>query len=482
MPDVMIGVAPEPLAPQASGLRIAEPVEASAPTLARSTSPDISSPAAPRPIERLPRIEPPRPSEDVAVPRERPPLLREPTAKLPEIAHPADRFDPKLAIPEPKLPAPRLPAPDTSVLPPRDEVVLATSFELRRAEVRKDVVKALGGSAESEAAVERGLAWLAAHQGAEGNWGLNRLNCQGHSCDAAGQVRSDAAATGLALMAMLGAGHAPKRGSHAAAVERGIRWLIAHQKPTGDFSGDGDSQMYAHALATIALCEAFAMSGEASLRAPAARALNFIVEAQEPNSGGWRYTPRSGGDTSVVGWQLMALKSGEMAGLAIPAETYVRASRWLDSVRSGPEKSRYVYQPGRSVTPAMTAEALLCRQYLGMKRQDSAMAAGGAYLLANAPEWKTRNSYYWYYATQVMYHLQGEPWQAWNGKLRDMLVTSQAKDGASAGSWHTQTPSNDKWGERGGRLYETALSLLMLEVYYRHLPLYRQLGASPSEP
>jgi hypothetical protein len=170
-----------------------------------------------------------------------------------------------------------------------------------------------------------------------------------------------------------------------------------------------------------------------------------------------------------------------MAGLAIPSETYRGASRWLDSVRTGPSHALYAYQPGRGPTPAMTAEALLCRQYLGLPREDAAMRAGGTFLAANLPDWKTRSSYYWYYATQVMYHLQGKPWTIWNAKLRGMLVSAQVRSGPSAGSWHPHKPSHDEWGDRGGRLYETALSLLMLEVYYRYLPLYQQLAPAVSE-
>ena len=170
-----------------------------------------------------------------------------------------------------------------------------------------------------------------------------------------------------------------------------------------------------------------------------------------------------------------------MAGLPVPDEIDARAALWLDAVAAGPGRHLYAYQPGQGPSPAMTAEALLARQYLGLPRDDPGLPEAIAYLQANPPKWETRNTYYWYYATQVLFHLQGDPWLSWNGTLRDMLVDAQVHDGHPAGSWHPRTPHPDPWADRGGRLYETALSLLILEVYYRHLPLYRSLGIADAE-
>jgi hypothetical protein len=74
-----------------------------------------------------------------------------------------------------------------------------------------------------------------------------------------------------------------------------------------------------------------------------------------------------------------------------------------------------------------------------------------------------------------MYHMQGTYWEHWNGRLRDMLTGMQSKDGGTYGSWSPTEPTPDRWGDAGGRLYVTCLHLLILEVYYRHLPLYQQL-------
>jgi hypothetical protein len=125
----------------------------------------------------------------------------------------------------------------------------------------------------------------------------------------------------------------------------------------------------------------------------------------------------------------------------------------------------------------MTAVGLLMRLYTGLNRDDAHMIEGAEYLLGRLPENGTstqpaRDTYYWYYATQVMFHMRGKYWQAWNARLHPLLVGEQVHSGALAGSWHPRQPVPDRWGPHGGRIYVTTLNLLSLEVHYRHLPLY----------
>jgi hypothetical protein len=439
-----------------------DPVPPAAETLALEPLPPrpTSEEAAQRPADVAPG---PEPALADTAPR-RPEL---PASLLGPVPGEVALTPPKLERRRPKLEA-EPPPREREPLPP------VMNFALRKEEARKPTLTLMGGNAETEAAVGRGLDWLAAHQGDDGRWSL-QFACRNHTCDSPGGNQSDPAATGLALMALLGAGQTPAHGSHGESLKRGLRWLVGQQKPDGDLSGGQGSRMYGHGLATIALCEAVGLTGEADLRDPARKALEFIVTAQDPASGGWRYDPRGGGDTSVLGWQLMALKSGEMAGLLVPAEAYTRAGRWLDAVSAGPDKHQYGYLPGHGPTAPMTAEALLARQYLGLPRDSAAMREGAEFLMTHLPLFEARNTYYWYYGTQVLFHLQGKAWTIWNGKLRPMLLASQVRDGPSAGSWSPRQPTQDAWSDQGGRLYETALSVLMLEVYYRHLPLYQQL-------
>jgi hypothetical protein len=167
----------------------------------------------------------------------------------------------------------------------------------------------------------------------------------------------------------------------------------------------------------------------------------------------------------------MALKSGEMAGLSVPPKVFENVRRWLASVEEKRAPGGLFGYQSPNATPAMTAQGLLCLQYLGARRDDPRMKAGTAYLLARLPGQGPETSYYWYHANQVMYHVQGEAWKAWNGKMRNLLVSTQVTKGTLAGSWKPSDPRE----RPGGRLYATALRVLMLEVYYRHLPLYQQL-------
>ncbi len=364
---------------------------------------------------------------------------------------------------------PRSPARMDLAIPIEEKVIPQAPFILRDKEVRERSVEANGGTKESEAAVERGLDWLAAHQNPGGSWSLQNFhaNCKHPRCADVGSVTADPAGTGLALLPFLGAGHTHKTGKHRQAVARALDWLVTNQRANGTWLAPEDARpMYGHGMASIALCEAYGMTKDAKLREPAQKALDFIVKAQHAPSGGWRYQPNQPADTSVVGWQMMALKSGEMAGLTVPPKVFDGIKKWLASVEAN---GRFGYQ-SKNPSPAMTAQGLLSLQYLGARRDDPRMRAGTDYLLANLPK-ADDTSYYWYHATQVMYHTQGKHWKAWNGKMRDMLVSSQNTQGALAGSWKPI----DYREKPGGRLYATALRLLMLEVYYRHLSLYQQL-------
>jgi len=346
-----------------------------------------------------------------------------------------------------------------------DNVGLQAIFTLRQGDTRRKHIELLGGSQETERAVNLGLEWLAKNQSEDGSWDLRKHQ---------GNTHSMTAGTGLGLLPFLAAGYAHTiEGQYRDVVAKAIKRLVDNQQDSGELVTKGDAQrMYSHGIAAIALCEAFAMSQDQELRVPAQKALDFIVSAQHKPSGGWRYNPNESADTSVVGWQMMALKSGEMAGLKVPTSSYELVKKWLHSVESkkGPGGT-YGYQ-NRNATPAMTAEGLLCLQFMGTRRNDPKLRYGADFILRSLPEKSQKlTSYYWYYATQAMYHMQGEYWETWNERTKEVLISTQVQGGKNAGTWNPR----DNWEKAGGRVYATSIKLLMLEVYYRHLPLYDQL-------
>lgn len=347
---------------------------------------------------------------------------------------------------------------------------------------RSALVKADGGTPDSEAAVGLALKWLAQHQMPDGSWSFDHTRSPkcNKKCSNPGNL-GDAriAATAMGLLPFLGQGHTHKTGDYKTVVDRGIYFLTRSMRTSG---GNGSlhergGQMYGHGLASIALCEAYGLTRDPALKAPAQACLNYIVLAQDPSGGGWRYNPRQPGDTSVVGWQLMALKSGHMAYLKVPQETVAGANHFLNEVQDE-YGARYGYTgPGGGA--ATSAIGLLCRLYLGWKPTHDAMQRGVGYLekmgpsIANPNHPAGANNFYFnYYATQVMHHVGGYPWQQWNAVMRDYLVKNQSHRGHEKGSWSFN--GNDYGQGSGGRLYFTSLGAMILEVYYRHMPLYRQ--------
>jgi hypothetical protein len=295
-----------------------------------------------------------------------------------------------------------------------------------------------------------------------------------------GKTENDIAATAFGLLPLLGAGktHKPaKDNPYDKPIEKALLFLMKKQdKRTGNFGGG----MYAHGLATIAICEAYGLSYDPNLRRPAQAAINYIVSAQH-DAGGWRYSPGMPGDTSVVGWQVMALKSAQMAGLDVPDVTMRKAQKFLDSVcdEGGDEGYGYLKAGDRGKAnepndPTMSAVGLLCRQYLqSWGPQNLRMIKGVEnWVKGNTPNRgpTLKNMYYCYYATQVMHHFGGQSWKDWNEKMREALIADQEKTGPMSGSWNSAVGNVHM--AQGGRLMQTSLCLLTLEVYYRHLPLY----------
>jgi hypothetical protein len=227
------------------------------------------------------------------------------------------------------------------------------------------------------------------------------------------------------------------------------------------------------------------MTGDFELREPAQRALGFIVASQHETRGGWRYEPQVSSDNSVTVWMMAALKTGELAGLNVPAETFRKIDTWLDLAQaSQTERHLYRYNPlapdsvaqrhGRLPSPSMTAAGLLMRLHRGWKADNPDLINGAKYLQANLPAIGTprqpaRDSYYWYYGTQVMYQVGGEHWNEWSRRLYPLLVETQQKDHSLAGSWDPRRPVPDRWAPYAGRIYVTAMNLLSLEVPYRVL-------------
>lgn len=359
-------------------------------------------------------------------------------------------------------------------------------------ESKQALLDAYGGTPESEAAVMQGLKWLAAHQQPEGGWILKDYGKGIEGCDCKTDfekevVDDDTAATAFGLLPFLGAGvthnrapsSPPELAGYKKLVENGLIFLARRQEISKEDSKDGrlSPSMYAHALGTIALCEAYGLSGDENLKVPAQRAVKYMMNAQH-KEGGWRYGYNQAGDMSATGWVFLGIRSGQLAGLMIKSDPLVRAKRFIESCGVGPEGAkltRFAYLPGQSerASVTLTAAGMLTRQYLHCPKDDPDLLEAAKYLMQNLPPASGTNLgaiYYYYYGTQVLHHLEGSDFDLWNHRMREHLIRTQQKEGHKAGSWNAE---GSDYGSRGGRLYSTSLAIMTLECYYRHLPMYR---------
>lgn len=329
-----------------------------------------------------------------------------------------------------------------------------------------------GATPHSEAAVAAALDWLARTQSPDGRWnaaafGAGReTRTLGHDRQGAG-ARADTGITALALLAFLGTGQTHQAGMHQDVVRRGLAFLMNSQAADGSLAGTAElfAAMYCHGMASLALAEAYALTGDKHLLPAVRRALDYTLGAQHV-LGGWRYQPHDPGDMSQFGWQVMALKAGQLGGLPLPETAEHRMRRFLRSCAAGPQGGLASYRPGERPSRTMSAEALVCRWLLEEDVPPGARAEATAYLLEELPGQGPANFYYWYYGTLALFPQQGSAWQRWNVALQRELLQRQRREGWMAGSWD---PS-DLWGGYGGRVYSTALAALCLEVYYRYLP------------
>jgi hypothetical protein len=337
---------------------------------------------------------------------------------------------------------------------------------------RRRLVAVGGGGKATESAVEAALRWLARHQEADGHWDSQKYGAD-KDCDIAD--------TGFALLAFLGAGHTEKVGQYKDNVRRAVAWLKAQQNGDGRFSANG----YQHAIAAMGMAEAAGMGNIPDTKTAAQKAVDYSTNIHQSGEGydkrGWRYSAKSAGDLSVTGWFVMQLKSAKVAGLNVDHQSFEGAIRFLDSCEKKGEGGDKGYGPASvySYTPdgghggvRVTAIGNLCRQFLGWKKEDLQASVQWFMDKGGVPDsygdGKT-DLYYWYYGTLCTFQQGGDIWKTWNEAMKKTLCGAQRRGGDEDGSWDPAGHFADRWGRVG----QTAIGALCLEVYYRYLPMYK---------
>lgn len=354
-------------------------------------------------------------------------------------------------------------------------------------------VGAQGGAADP--AVDAALRWLAARQTSEGGWACEAYDrwCNGEhrpgaATEGVGQAEYDVGVTGLALLAFLGAGYT-QRADHAfgEVVARGLRYLRKRQDVEGCFGPRSPAHAtYTHAIAALAMVEAYGMTGSAVLQGSAQRALDFIAACRNPGLA-WRYGVRPGdNDTSVTGWMAMVLHSaravnrsataaGRTTPLSFDEGGFDGIRAWLDKATDA-TSGRVGYQqrgggPARppeivdrfpaDKSESMTATGLLLRSILGADLGKDADARKAVQRLRRLPPtWDpkagTVDFCYWHAGTLAMHQVGGDAWKAWHAALRAAVVPRQRTDGDACGPRGSWDPI-DPWAAEGGRVYATAI-------------------------
>ncbi len=469
-------------------------IEEETPASAKPASDEEAVAADAEPLESPPLLAPPEPVAEKKIVIDE--AVAPPAADL-AVEKPAEPAPVTPIQSGPDVVAPSIRAAESSaVTEVASNVPPATSpYAHRTAPDRLEYAERHGGSVETEAAVAAAIRWLAQAQSADGRWDASRFGA-GIERAVLGQDRGGAGAdadcgiTALALLAMMGAGQSHVAGDYQPTVARGLDFLMRGQAADGQLASQTSfyARMYCHSMATFALAEALAMTGDKRLEPAVRRAVGYSLRAQHPSTGGWRYRPGDEGDTSQLGWQMMSLWSAQRAGIDIPPQTWTGAERFLRSVRRGRVGGLASYRPDGPASTPMTAEALYCREIvadaLGGEADPQAAAEATAALAAVPPEPERVNLYYWYYGTLGLHHRQAfdaeaeAAWQSWNTALTLALVNSQIADGPDAGCWEP----NCIWGGYGGKVYSTAIAAMCLEVYYRYADEPAQQGWTASRP
>jgi prenyltransferase beta subunit len=305
-------------------------------------------------------------------------------------------------------------------------------------------------------AISDSLKWLAAQQRDDGGWAFDGQEMA---------ASSSTEATGLVLLAFLEASQSHREGEYKEHVRRGLAYLTAQLKVdgvTGDLRG-AHGDMIAHAVATCALVEAYAMTRDKELLAPAQRIVNFIAKSQDEKTGGWKRDAMASESMLAFGWHLLALKRAHMAYLDVPKASVLGAMKYLDGVQQN-EGRFYAEHKGERERRA-TAIGLHARCMLGWKTTDDRFAAGVKFV---GHEPQAHDALHNYFAHQLHFRVSPETWPHWRIAMLKQLVASQDVDGADAGSWFDAADVDAK----RGRLQQTAINAMILSLFRRGpLPL-----------
>ena len=330
----------------------------------------------------------------------------------------------------------------------------------------------------SEAALKKGLEWLAKNQGPEGNWGSPRLGL-----------------VSMAALAFLAAGETGTTG-YGVNTHKALAYVVEKAKPSGLLNiTEPGGDMYNHGLSTFVLGQAYGMTRDRRIGPVMDRALRLIV-ATQCQDGGWDYKAAiqgSGHDLSLAVMQAKALRSAMDSGFEVPPQSVMRAVKSVrehyvpeDSRRDAPEAQQrlipgvFTYSGGNytdmKLCTAMAAAGVVCLQEFGQyddwripKNLDKIVENIGLIGPPKSGEGGLPfSAYALYYVGQALYQVGGKHWEENYPKLRDYLITSQAPDGSWLDKGHLADSKTESplWG--------TSVACFFLAIPNRYLPILQE--------
>ena len=322
-----------------------------------------------------------------------------------------------------------------------------------------------GGTPACEEAVMKSLRWFKSTQAPDGSWG----------------EANKAAMTGLALLAYFGHCETPISEEFGESCMKGIVYLVSLGLKNDGKLGINfidNSWCYEHGIATYALGEAATFCKDLKINVPSLnevtqKAGQFIIDNQH-KKGGWTYrydlANTAQVDVSISGWQIQALKACSHTDLKFRGMSSCINKSLAFLVTCQAENGGFGYAGPAPVSGTgymtLTGVGMLCHQMWG-KGSRAEVRKGAKYIVENSKlDYSTKESdlYAHYYESQAMMQSGGDDWKFYNELFRDQILNNQDADG----SWKQPGIGDHYVGEQG-KVYRTALSTLMLEVYYRFL-------------
>lgn len=334
--------------------------------------------------------------------------------------------------------------------------------------------------AKLDESVDRALAYLAKQQRDDG-WFDHQRRPEGKDGDHSKHRR---AITGLVTLAFLSAGHTPDSrsardaGRFGPVVGKAVDAMVNAVPDDGYIGKLDEKPMYTQAIVTLAVAQAYGVEPRADRRlkthAALTRLVGVIVAAQatkkEPvYAGGWRYTREApDSDLSLSGWNALALRAAQDAGIEVPPDALKHAADFVARCHMKDQKG-FAYQPGGAVQAGTTATGALCLYLLEKDiRPQTDEAAKSLPARLNGDKPFGEYPYYgMFYLVQAAAQSSDELWRTGAVPMLEKLIKAQEADGAWPLNWPAES-------SEPGRVYRTAMGTLALTVAYRLLPIYQR--------